>query len=110
MNSIAYAMGQAPAGQQSGSALAGFLPIIIILLVFYFILIRPQKKQMQQHQQMLNALKKGDMIITSGGIHGKITALKGKQVEVEVAPGTRILINKQAVSKVMGQENEEENK
>jgi len=103
MINLAHAMAQ-PAGQAQnapkGSPIAGFLPLILIFVVFYFLLIRPQKKQMQKQKSMINSLKKGDRIVTSGGIHGKITALKGKQIEVEIAPNTRVIMNKQAVSQL----------
>ena len=101
MIETAYAMGPPPQGaEQAGSPLMGLLPFILIFLVFYFLLIRPQKKQMQDQQKMINSLRKGDEIVTSGGIHGKITSLKGKQLEVEIAAGTRITVNRTAVSQV----------
>jgi len=98
MADTAYAMAQAPAGQEAGSPIISLLPLILIFLIFYFLLIRPQKKQMQKHQETVNALKKGDEIVTTGGIHGKVTALKGKEIEVEIAPNIRITLNKQAVA------------
>lgn len=102
-------MGQAPAGQQeAASPISGFLPLILIFFVFYFLLIRPQKKQVQQQKDMINKLKRGDEIVTSGGIHGKVTALKGKQVELEISPNTRIILNKQAVSYLKTQQTAEE--
>jgi preprotein translocase subunit YajC len=109
MIDLAYAMAQPPAGgAEGGSPIASFLPLILIFVVFYFLLIRPQKKQAQQMQQMINNLKKGDQIVTAGGMHGKVTALKGKQIEVEVAQNVRVLLNKSAVSKVItGQEETE---
>ncbi len=101
MINIAYAMGQAPVGDQpAGSPIASFLPLILIFIVFYFLLIRPQKKQAQKQKEMISSVKKGDLIVTSGGIHGKITALKGKQVEVEIAPNTKVILNRQAISYV----------
>ena len=73
MINIAYAMAQPPTGDQpAGSPIASFLPLILIFIVFYFLLIRPQKKQAQKQQEMINSVKKGDLIVTSGGIHGKI--------------------------------------
>ncbi|MFC2061908.1 preprotein translocase subunit YajC [Elusimicrobiota bacterium] len=114
MIDLAYAMSQAPAeGQQAGSSIAGLLPLILIFFVFYFLLIRPQKKQVQQQKEMVNSLNKGDRVVTSGGIHGKITALKGKQIELEISPGTKIILNKQAISQVnsnMPAEGENESK
>lgn len=109
MINTAYAMAQQQGAEgQGGSPLFSLLPLILIFLVFYFLLIRPQKKQMQKHKEMVSSLKKGDKIVTSGGIHGKITAIKGKEVEVEIAPQTRILINKQSVSQVKNVESSAE--
>lgn len=101
MIDLAYAMGQAPqGGQQAGSPIGGFLPLILIFAVFYFLLIRPQKKQAKDQQKMINSLKKGDLIVTSGGMHGKITGLKGKQIEVEIAKNIKVIINRSAVSQL----------
>jgi preprotein translocase subunit YajC len=106
MINIAYAMAQQqPSGsQQAASPISSLLPLILIFAVFYFLLIRPQKKQQQQQQNMINNLKKGDRIVTSGGIHGKITALKGKEIEVEIASNTRITLNKQSISQLISGE------
>ncbi len=99
MVELLYAMGQAPVGgEETVSQWGSLLPIVLIIGVFYFLLIRPHKKQMDEHNKMVDNLQKGDKIITSGGIHGKITALKGKKLEVEIASNTRVLINKQSVS------------
>ncbi|MGM0568360.1 MAG: preprotein translocase subunit YajC [Elusimicrobiota bacterium] len=98
MIGTAYAMGQAPQGGSGGSVLGGLLPLIFIFVIFYFLLIRPQKKQMQKHKEMINSLKKNDEVITSGGIHGKITSLKGKNLELQIAKGVKILVSKDSVS------------
>jgi preprotein translocase subunit YajC len=99
MIDTAYAMAPPQSGgQQTASPISGFLPLILIFFVFYFLLIRPQKKQMQDQQKMINSIKKGDRIVTSGGMHGKVTALKGKQLELEIASNTKVIINRQAVS------------
>lgn len=99
----AYAMAPPPAadGQTPPPVGMSLMPLILIFFVFYFLLIRPQKKQMQKHQDMLNSLTKGAQVITSGGIHGRITNLKGKQLEVEIAPNTRITINRSAISGIV---------
>lgn len=103
MIDYAYAMGRSASGgeQPAGSPIGGFLPLILIFFVFYFLLIRPQKKQAMKQKEMINGMKKGDKIVTSGGMHGKITALKGKQIEVEIAANTRVILNKQAVSQII---------
>ena len=72
---IAYAMGSQGAAGQGGSQWMSFLPLILLFVVFYFLLIRPQQKRAKQQKQFLENLKKGDDVITSGGLYGKITGL-----------------------------------
>lgn len=78
--------------------LASYGPIIFMGVVFYFLLYRPQKKEQQRRTNMLNSLKKGDRIITSGGIHGQITALNDKIVTIKVADKVEINISRTAVT------------
>lgn len=100
-----YAMGRAPVeGQPKGSAFLSFMPLALIFLVFYFLLIRPQKKQAARQREMINKLTKGTKIVTNGGIHGKITALKGKDIELEIASNVRITLSRNAISQVEGAE------
>lgn len=98
----AYAMAPRPTepGQQrsAGSALGSFFPLILIFVVFYFLLIRPQQGKTKRHQQMLLGLKRGDKIITSGGIYGEITQVGGKTVEIKVTEGVKVTISKTAVA------------
>lgn len=95
MTGIAYA--QAGAAPAAGGGLAGFLPIVLIIGVFYFLLIRPQTKKAKQHQEFVNSLKKGDSVVTSGGIHGKVTGLTDTIVTLEIADGVRIKVNRPSV-------------
>ena len=68
-----------------------FLPFILILVIFYFLMIRPQQRRVKQHQEMVKNLRRGDTIITSGGMVGKVTkVIDDDQVEVEIADGVRI--------------------
>lgn len=103
-----YAMAPPPAanGQTPAAPGMSLMPLILIFFVFYILLIRPQKKQMQKHQEMLNSLTKGALVITSGGIHGRITSLKGKEIEVEIAPNTRVTINRSAIAGLVSPEAE----
>ncbi len=78
--------------------LASYGPIIFMGVVFYFLLYRPQKKEQQRRTNMLNSLKKGDRIITAGGIHGQITALNDKIVTIKVADKVEINISRTAVT------------
>ena len=95
MTGIAFAQtGAAPA---AGGGLAGFLPLILIFAVFYFLLIRPQQKKAKQHGAFLGNLKKGDDVVTSGGIHGRITGLTDTVVTVEIADGVRIRVNRPSI-------------
>ncbi|HEY0719849.1 MAG TPA: preprotein translocase subunit YajC [Gammaproteobacteria bacterium] len=90
----------APAAQAQGP-LMGFLPLILIFVVFYFMLIRPQAKRAKEHKRMVEALAKGDEVLTSGGLLGKVTELGENFVEVELADNVRVKVQRQAISSVM---------
>ena len=75
--------------------------IIAIFAIFYFLVIRPQQKQMSDHKKLLEALKSGDRILTSGGLYGTITALRGPDLEIKIAPDVKILIARSAVAKIV---------
>ena len=96
MIGIAYAQGGAT--PQVGSGLTSFIPLILIFVVFYFLLIRPQQKKAKEHQAFLGSLKKGDDVVTSGGIHGRITGLTDVVVTLEIAEGIRIKVNRASIS------------
>jgi preprotein translocase subunit YajC len=95
MIDMAYAMA-GPGGQGSGdmSTLMGFLPMILIFAVFYFLLIRPQQKKAKEHRMLLENLKKGDAVITQGGLFGKITALSDQVVTLEIADKVRVRVSR----------------
>ncbi|RJQ15274.1 MAG: preprotein translocase subunit YajC [Nitrospiraceae bacterium] len=86
---IAFAMGGAPGGtggepQGLTGAISSFLPLILIFVIFYFLLIRPQSKKAKEHKQMLDNLKKGDKVLTTGGIYGIIEDIDGDAVTLKV--------------------------
>jgi preprotein translocase subunit YajC len=83
------------------SSLGGMFPLIIIFVIFYFFLIRPQQKRSKENQKMLNALKKDDQILSSGGIYGTVTAVKGEIIEVKIAENVKVQMAKSAVSTVI---------
>ena len=89
-------------GPQQGSGGAGaigsFLPIILIFIVFYFFMIRPQMKKAKEQKKYMEAIKKGDKIVTIGGIHGKIAEISDTTFIIEVEGGNRLKIQKNAVS------------
>jgi preprotein translocase subunit YajC len=90
--SIAYALGQGGAGQGGAGGFSGFIPLILMFVIFYFLLIRPQQKKTKEHRQMISDLKKGDRIVTSGGIHGRITGLDDQTLTVEIADKVRVKV------------------
>jgi len=90
-----------PAG--GGDFFVTLLPLILIFAVFWFLLIRPQQKKMKEHQQMLEALKKGDRVVTGGGIVGRIVKVdaSGDTVLVEIAPNVQVRVVKQTIAEVL---------
>lgn len=102
MNNLAYLMlmGQ-PAGGTSGqgNALVTFLPLILVFVVFYFFMIRPQMKKQKEMTNYRNSLKKGDRVITTGGIYGKVFEVKDNHVMLEVAGDLRLKVDKSALLK-----------
>jgi preprotein translocase subunit YajC len=79
----------------------GIIMMVLMIGIFYFLLIRPQQKKAKEHKALLEALQKGDQIITAGGIHGKVTAIDDAVVVVEVATGVNIRISKGYVATVV---------
>ncbi len=94
MIDVAYAMGAQP-GQAGGDgiqSLIQFLPIVLIFVVFYFLLIRPQQKKAKEHKALLENLKKGDNVITQGGVEGKVAAIQDQMVILEIADKVRVRV------------------
>ncbi len=95
----AYAQAAGSAG--SGAALAQFIPLILIFAIMYFLMIRPQQKRVKQHREMVSALKKGDQIVTQGGIIGKVSAVRDEELEIEIATGVKVRVVRATVSQVL---------
>ena len=98
MNGVAWAADAAPAAAGGMANIAQFVPLILICVVFYFLLIRPQQKKAKEHQGYLANLKKGDKVITGGGIHGQIAGLTDTVVTLEIAENVRIKVNRSAIA------------
>ena len=99
MTGVAYAMGSNPAaagGQGAGNYMS-LIFIAAVFAIFYFILIRPQQKRAKQHKTFLENLKKGDKIITSGGLYGTITGISDDSVTIEIAEKVRVKVDKGTV-------------
>src|SRR3989338_5010967 len=91
MVDVAYAA-DAAAGAGGPGGLMSFLPLVLIFVVFYFLLIRPQQKKAKEHQEFIANLKKGDEVLTSGGLQGKITGLTDRVATLEIAENVRVKI------------------
>jgi len=91
-----YAAGKGAANP--GAAIAQMVPLILIFVVFYFLLIRPQQKRAKEHKKLLSELKKGDEVITSGGIYGKIVGITDEVLTLEIADNVKIKIARTFVS------------
>jgi len=94
-----------PAYAQAGGAQPGgliqFLPIVFMLIIFYFLMIRPQQKRMKEHKEMVEALKKGDELVTNGGLGGTITKVGDAYLTVKIADGVEVNVQRQAVSALL---------
>ena len=97
--STAYAQGT---GLLDQSALIQFLPLVLIFIVFYFLLIRPQQKKAKDQRAMLDALRRGDRVVTGGGILGTVSkVVSPEEVEVDIAPGVRIKVLRSTIASVL---------
>jgi preprotein translocase subunit YajC len=96
MTSVAYAAG--PMGGDPTSFLISLAPLILIFIVFYFLLIMPQQKKAKQHKQMLESIQKGDEVITSGGIHGKVVGIADQILTLDVGEKVKIKVSREFIA------------
>jgi preprotein translocase subunit YajC len=89
------------AGTTTGGDLMSFLPLVVIFVLFFFMIIRPQMKAAKAQREMITALQKGDEVVTSGGIVGKVTKVTESFVSLEIAANTEITVQKQAVQSAL---------
>ena len=96
-------MQAAPAGQAGGTAdlLIGIAPWLLIFVIFYVLMIRPQQRRVKEHQAAISAVKKGDEVVTGGGIRGRVTKVTEDEAEVEIAQGVKVRIVKSTISAVL---------
>jgi len=95
MNVIAMS---SPGGAGGGSAIAGFVPIILMFGVFWFLIIRPQKKQADQRKAMLSAIKRGDKVVTNGGLFGTVRDVKSDRIVVTIAENIKVEVAKSSLT------------
>ena len=99
---LALGLGAPPPGQGSPNLFLQFVPLVAIFLIFYFLLIRPARAKQKAMQSMIEALKPGDRVITSGGMHGTVVALSDDVIQVRVADNVKVDFSKSAIVSVVG--------
>ena len=94
----------AQSGGLSGGGLGGLMPIVLVMVIFYFLLIRPQQKRAKQHKEMLSAIRRGDKIVTSGGLTGTIVKVveDSETVEIEIAKDVKVHVVRAMIADVKG--------
>jgi preprotein translocase subunit YajC len=98
----AYAQAASGSAAQGGAAsFLGILPLFLVFIVFYFLMIRPQQRRVKALQTAIAAVKKGDQVVTAGGIVGKVTKVEDGFVEVEIAPNTRVRVVKATLTEII---------
>jgi preprotein translocase subunit YajC len=99
--SNAYAQTAPAAAQSGGSSFLSLLPLVLMFVVLYFIMIRPQMKRQKEHRAMIEALAKGDEVVTAGGLLGKVTKLGDTFISLELANGVEAQCQRSAVTQVL---------
>lgn len=83
-------------------AIGQFIPLILIFAIMYFLLIRPQQKKLKEHKAMVEALRRGDQVVTQGGLIGKVAKVKDEdEIEVDLADGVRVRVIKSTIAQVL---------
>jgi preprotein translocase subunit YajC len=95
---ISYLLIGSAEGSSGAEGLISFMPLVLIFVIFYFLLIRPQQKKQQDHKSMLDSLKRGDKVITTGGLHGTIEKLTDTTLELKIASQVKITISRSAIA------------
>lgn len=97
-----YAMAGGQSGGEGGNAFLSFLPLILIILIMYLLILRPQAKKQKERQKMLDAVKKGDQVVTAGGLHGKVVATKDddKVLIIKVDENVKLEVERTAITSI----------
>ena len=103
MNSIAWAQnGQGTTG--AGGIFGALMPLLLIFVIFYFLLILPQRRKQSKHREMVKNLKKGDKVVTTGGVFGTVIRVKPEYLEVEVAENVRVKVQRSSITTLRREE------
>ncbi len=99
-SSSAYAQAAGGTGAGGSAALLNMAPLLLLLVIFYFFLIRPQQKRAKEHRAMIDAVKRGDTVVTGGGLIGKVSRVEDAEIEIELAPNVKVKVVKGTLSDV----------
>ncbi|TPE53749.1 preprotein translocase subunit YajC [Amaricoccus solimangrovi] len=95
------AFAQAAASGGGAAGLIQFAPIVLIFVIMYFLMIRPQQKKVREHKAMIDALRRGDQVVTAGGLIGKVVKVGDTELEVELAPSVKVRVVRSTVTQVL---------
>lgn len=98
---VSPAYAQAAGAPGGAAAFAQFVPLLLVFVIMYFLILRPQQKRMKEHRNMVGALKRGDQVITQGGLIGKVTDVKDEEVTVEIAQGVKVRVVRSTIAQVL---------
>ena len=107
---FAFLQQSPPSQRGGGSFISVLIPFILVFLIFYLLIIMPSRKRQKRHQQMVEELKPGDKIITSGGIHGTVMGVQKDKIELKIAANVKVDISKSAVGAILSPKTEEKAK
>jgi len=112
MESVAWAQGTNGGGPGAGGSgpggLVSLIPFLLIFIIFYFLLIRPQQQKQKQQKALLDALKKGDKVVTASGIWGTVTNLGKETVTLQIADTTKIKIQRESIARIRGEDEDKD--
>ena len=100
---VSPAYAQAAGGAGGAAAITQFIPLILIFVIMYFLILRPQQKRMKDHRNMVAELKRGDQVVTQGGLIGKVTDVKDDELSVEIAQGVKVRVVRATIAQVVTQ-------
>ena len=99
--SMILAMAPPPGGNGGGGMMSTLVMFLLIIAIFYFLILRPQQKRQRERQKMLDAVKKGDKIVTAGGLHGTVAGVEEKTLLIQVADNVKLKFDRSAVSSIV---------
>jgi preprotein translocase subunit YajC len=98
----AYAQAASGAAEGATGSMLQFLPLVLIFVVFYFLLIRPQQRKMKEHKALVSAIKRGDRVVTTGGLIGQVSkVVDDNEVQLEIAEGVRVRVLRGSINEVL---------